>query len=1052
VPAGTSPVLARRAEHSIGRHFAGLTPAQVSGELGRTVRRRRRNATAVFATLVAFVAIAALAAPDHSRAVWTPLAQPIASLMPPELPPLRLLPGNTAVQRGTPLRVRIDAPGRTVATLHWLAAGDVARSEPVAVTGGTAVAVIPRIDAVTDYWVDAPDGAATARYRVTPIAALLLAELAIDVIYPPHVGRSPERYTGAAPLLEVPEGTQLVISGRATRRLGSAALAGEIDPPIPLRVAGDSFSGSFTPTVSGIYQWRLRAGSGGELAARPAPFEVVVVPDAAPVVDIAYPAGDTVIDASRRQGIVAVARDDFGLSGASVASWRARGAAREEVREEALALAGDDRAIIRTVLDVAARDLVPGDTVMFLVRVTDNSPRRQVGESRVIALRLPTMRELRERSAGDAEQMLEVTGSLAGLTAELREATRALERRTAAASARRRAAAQQQHTTGGVGGSGDSVPRMDFRAASQARQLLDRIEELHGRLDAARAQIDALERTMEEAGMKDARLLERIEQLRGLYEQMLSPAARQQLDRMRQAVDTADPDALQKALEAMALQQELLREQLRQSHELMRRAAAEQQLGSLAQEARELATRQQPLARTMAGSRPTPEQAKAQEDLARRARELARELTEVQQRLEQHGEREAAERAAAATRGVQHAAQQMQQAAADAQRQDGASAHAMGEGAVKQLERAADAIDRARQAVADGRREEVQESIRYAASDALSLAQRQQQLAERMRQAAALAARPGGQAQQQGQQRQQGQQGAGGVAERQALRVEQAALQQGLQQLGRSLRDSAQRAGAMSRDVANALASAQLGVQQTLESLQRGELPLDRAQHSADALNRLALSLLNSAQQPADRESGSGAAALAQQLADLAARQGSVNGQTSSMSPMNLSAGAMARQLDRLAAEQLEIARRLGELNAGGRGSVLGSELDAMVREAGEVARRLSGGGGLPPELLARQARLFHRLLDAGRSLERDEYEDERSGERPGRFTPRDPGALGRRLFDGGARFPAPAAEELQALPPAQRRLILDYFERLNRPPPLPPRPAPGPGGNGGGR
>jgi hypothetical protein len=160
------------------------------------------------------------------------------------------------------------------------------------------------------------------------------------------------------------------------------------------------------------------------------------------------------------------------------------------------------------------------------------------------------------------------------------------------------------------------------------------------------------------------------------------------------------------------------------------------------------------------------------------------------------------------------------------------------------------------------------------------------------------------------------------------------------------------------------------------------------------------------------------------------------------MSPMNLSAGSMAQQLDRLAQEQLEIAQRLGNLNQGGKEAGMAAEFDAMAREAEALARQLRSGAGLPPDVMARQERMFHRLLDAGRSLEKEEYEDERSGERPGRHAPREVDALDRRMFENATRFPAPTAEELQALPPAQRRLILDYFERLNRP--LPPAPAGG--------
>ena len=73
-------------------------------------------------------------------------------------------------------------------------------------------------------------------------------------------------------------------------------------------------------------------------------------------------------------------------------------------------------------------------------------------------------------------------------------------------------------------------------------------------------------------------------------------------------------------------------------------------------------------------------------------------------------------------------------------------------------------------------------------------------------------------------------------------------------------------------------------------------------------------------------------------------------------------------------------------------------------------------------------------MLDAGRSLEKDEVEDERTAERASRFDARSVDDLDAALFRDPTRFRAPGAAELQALPPAYRRLILDYFERLNRP------------------
>ena len=190
---------------------------------------------------------------------------------------------------------------------------------------------------------------------------------------------------------------------------------------------------------------------------------------------------------------------------------------------------------------------------------------------------------------------------------------------------------------------------------------------------------------------------------------------------------------------------------------------------------------------------------------------------------------------------------------------------------------------------------------------------------------------------------------------------------------------------------------------------------------------------------------GNGQQQALEQLTEMAQRQGTLNGQTQSLAAMDLSEQAMAQQMQKLAEQQRDIAGRLSGLNdmAGGVENVLG-QVDAMAREADQLASAM-GGDRVPPELLARQERLFHRLLDAGRSLERDETSEERQGERAGSYDARTPEAIDPELLDPGAHFRVPTPAELEAVSPALRRLILDYFERLNR------RPAGSTAGGGAG-
>jgi hypothetical protein len=151
----------------------------------------------------------------------------------------------------------------------------------------------------------------------------------------------------------------------------------------------------------------------------------------------------------------------------------------------------------------------------------------------------------------------------------------------------------------------------------------------------------------------------------------------------------------------------------------------------------------------------------------------------------------------------------------------------------------------------------------------------------------------------------------------------------------------------------------------------------------------------------------------------------------------------MREQLQEISREQQSIADELETLDEGQQAEeeTLG-DLDALASEAQLLAEQLAQGR-LTPDMMRRQERLFHRLLDAGRSLENEEdISDERESETPGVFErgdvlPLGPGAL------GVLRYRLPDAEGLQRLPPAVRQLVIQYFEGLNR------RSGSGPGSGG---
>ena len=118
-----------------------------------------------------------------------------------------------------------------------------------------------------------------------------------------------------------------------------------------------------------------------------------------------------------------------------------------------------------------------------------------------------------------------------------------------------------------------------------------------------------------------------------------------------------------------------------------------------------------------------------------------------------------------------------------------------------------------------------------------------------------------------------------------------------------------------------------------------------------------------------------------------------------------------------------------------GQGNIPGA--GELAEEASELARRLENGR-LDRQVVERQERLFRRMLDAGRTLqgkEEDEQKERQSTTATGDSV-RLPPALRARLTADDGRLRVPTWDELQQLSPEERRLVVDYFRRLSESPP----------------
>jgi hypothetical protein len=954
------------------------------------VRHEARRSVRAGATLFGAAALLfAGSGPVTGRgaAFWQPVA-----ILAQVREPVVLTVDRTAVRRGEHVAVAVRAPGRRRAALWVRAPGEPWRQLALALdTAGRAATTVGPLD--SDRYLRAESGGRSSEtVHVRVALPALLADLLLVARYPGYLERADEPVAPGEDSVRLPMGTAIITRGRATVELAGAAWRGP-GAVVRLPVDGASFRGALQVRRTG--EWRLEVipRGGGLMDQEPAALKVVALPDAPPVVAVPIPGRDTTAPLSLRQPLLIDARDDHRLTSVELVSWRVsrfgvEGAALTE--PVPLPEGGADRAVLHWLLDLNGRGFLPGDTAYFQVRAHDSRPNPQVGESPVYRLRLPALAELRQAMRDRARSVTVGADSLARAQGEL---TREIE--DLAAERERGAQGDPQHPP-----DSRAPDQLPFGAAERARELLDREQQVLQRARDLGQEMSELADAAWSAGLTDPEFQRQLREIQSLLERSLSPELAARLEELRAALARLDAEGARTALRELAREAQLLRDELARSRELFQRAAIEGELTSLSRDAEELAAEQREW-NELAQEGVDSAQADAEEALAQRTDSLASQLERLDLTLDSMMQGAGL---AEAPRRAQVAGQRMQQAADQGRRGRPDQARRSGEEASEALDPLASLLEERRDELRDTWRQEVMQQLERAMVETAELAKRQQEITSRLDRGDVDA----------------------------DVRGAQAAAREGVDRIIEQLQGAAGKNALVSPRLGAALGLAKLRMGEALDRVQRANPDAEGAEalsgEAVDALTAVIYSLLAAQGQVENAQSGSGLEEAVERLAELANQQGELNGQAGGMLSLMPAGGEqLMQELQALAQRQRALAQELERLNAGG--EVSGA--DELAEEAEDIARQLEQGR-LDRELVERQERLFRRLLDAGRTLESDEEDEQR--ERVSEAA--DPGNVvlpeASEAPVAAPRYRFPTWEELRALSPEVRRLILDYFRRLN--------------------
>jgi hypothetical protein len=1073
---GDTGVLGRRGARVIAaRLVAGQSArASLAPTLRRGAVRRAAGASGVAVIAAATLGAAAISAPDG----WSAVVHPVRAWHGTLLPALRI-EAPADVPRGREARIRIAAPGRQRIAVYMRATGSGWTGGWYPATGGAVrLTTAPVASEVAIVATDGRSASDTAIIRASDRP--FVGGVALRAVYPAYLHRSEEALP-AGEIARVPRGTRIDIAGRASTILGAVALVRGTDTT-RLQPDGRQFSGHLIAETPGEWSW-LAASATAPIADLPDPLQVDVIPDSAPHVEILSPARDTIVTPGDRIPLSISASDDHALASVVLRTWRttATGAVLPDVFQVVTDSVAPQWTGV-SVLDLASRALQPGDALRIVARATDGSPWHQSTESRVLVLHIPSLSDQRLLARETADSA--VANATATITAE-----RDLQRRTEEAA---RARGARTGSASGSSSASSSRSSLSYESAERAKALAKEQRELAARVDQLQRQAQQMERQLKQAGALDSGLASRLHEAQQLLRDALTPEMRDQLSRLDQSADSLQGGDTRQSLADLAQQQQRLRDQLDRSLDVLKRAALEGSMQTLRDEARDIAKQERakangsppppratpPAAQREMAAKGTPDSARARatsgppdsagagprgqtrdssqqqtamnaqspgsqsatsqqasqqssqeasqipaqqpspqssqresqqsaqsqqsagqqspDQLAGRSRSLSRDIDDLAKRLSADKAQTGAQRVGAAREHVDTSAQAM--AGRDASK------------ASSQMDQAAQGLSDARQAQINEWKSALTSELDRSIQETLQLGRQENDLAQRA---------------------QQGE-------DKSALQAEQSAVEQGTQRASERLQRAGQQSALVSGNSQRAVALARSQVQAATRDAEQTQAGSAGAQQTAssmrgaaDALNQAAAALVRDRERASSASSASGLSEMLQEMQQLAKAQGSLNAQAEGLalnpsansqgSPGSQSAQALA-EAQRKLAESLD---RVGDDDQSGRA-------DGLATEAHQIADALARSG-IDQQTLIRQQRLYHRLLDAGHTLEQDERDS--TGKRVAQA------ATGREQYtppsgpvqgEAATRYQAPSWSELRGLSADERQLVLEYFKRIN--------------------
>lgn len=839
------------------------------------------------------------------------------------------------------------------------------------------------------------ENVSTPKYLISVVELPLVRYLQVKVTPPNYSRISPKFLEENVGDISCLKGSLVEINLHSNKNLASARLIFNDHQQKDLEVTANRAKGAFKVMKDGSYHIELVDVYHFQ-SKDPIEYRIAMIEDIAPTVAIRVPGRDVDLTEDMRVPLSIEADDDFGFSSLRLAFQVFRGESPlvdTSMHYLSLPVPAETREklLVEYLWDVAGLNLFAGDVVRYHAEVFDNDlvSGPKMGRSPVYAVRFPSLEEIYAEVNREQAETYDSFESVYEKSKDLQQNVDKL--------------LQEMKQN----------PEVKWEQKQQLQEIFEKQQQIENTMQDIQQQLDQMVDRMEKNDLLSLETLEKYLELQKLMNELLTEEMKAALNKLHEAVEKIDSEQLQQALEQLQLSQEEFLKNIEKSLNLLKRLHIEQKLDELAKKTEELLQQQTNLNTEMKSSL-TPEQ---QAELAQQQGEIKDQTAGVLADLNQLRQN-MGEFADMPTDKIDQAIQQMSreeilmhmaQAQTNLNKGQMASARSNSQMAQSSLTNLSSLLNSAKSELLTAQKQQVMKELNALAHNLLLISKQQEELINQSRRL--------------------------GVNSPQ---INEVANRQ--QELASALGRTADRMGQLAEktffvtpQLGRAVGQSLQQMQQALSQLeQRNPSQAARSQQQAMiSLDSAIMELLNSMNKLAGSSSAMGMEELMQQLAQMASQQQGINQQTMQLGMGQLSMEQQAA-LARLAAEQAALRKSLEQLNRefGQRSEILG-RLDQLGKEMEEVVKDLQQKK-VSQRTIERQQKILQRLLDAQKSMRKEDYSRRRQAETAKNYYARDPGSLPSDLGEKNLQI---QRDLLKALKEGYSRdyqeLIKKYFEAL---------------------